>query len=282
VATTVSRRRSTTTHVPEEVRRSISGLGLLAAGANVVMQLSHLPVGHGVAKSTVDSGRVDKHPLKRLRTTLSYLAVAVLGDDDDRRAMRLAVDSVHRHVRSAPDDPVAYNAFDPELQLWVAACLYKGLEDIHEILHGPLDPATAEVLYRHGSRLATTLQVTDAQWPADREAFQAYWDDGVARIEMDELTRPYLVGIAGAEFLGAPFAQVLGPINRFFTAGFLPAPFRDELGLPWDDRRQQVFDALMRVAAVGHRFVPQPLREFPFNAYLWDTRQRVRRGRPIV
>lgn len=283
VATPVSISRSRSrTHVPAEVRRSISGLGLLAAGANVVMQLSHLPVGHGVAKSTVDSGRVDQHPLKRLRTTLSYLAVAMLGDDDDRAAMRRAVDSVHRHVRSGPTDPVAYNAFDPELQLWVAACLYKGLEDIHEILHGALEPATADVLYRHGSRLATTLQVTDDQWPADREAFQAYWDHGVARIEMDDLTRPYLVGIAGAEFLGTPFAQLFGPINRFFTMGFLPPRFRDELGLPWDARRQQAFDALMRAAALGHGLVPQPLREFPFNAYLWDTRRRVRRGRSIV
>ena len=51
--------------IPREVTEAMSGLALAAAGANVIMQLAILPVGHGVAKSTVESGRVDKHPIKR-------------------------------------------------------------------------------------------------------------------------------------------------------------------------------------------------------------------------
>src|SRR4051812_27788769 len=80
--------------------------------ANVVMQLSWPEVGYGVVESTVDSGNLLKHPWKRARTTFQYLAVAILGDDDDRAAFRAAVDSAHRHVRSTPASPVAYNAFD--------------------------------------------------------------------------------------------------------------------------------------------------------------------------
>lgn len=268
--------------VPEAVRQTISGLGMAAAGANVVMQLALLPVGHGVAKSRVDSGRVDKHPIKRARTTLSYLAVAMLGTEDERAAMRAAVDSQHRHVRSAPSDSVQYNAFDPKLQLWVAACLYKGLEDIYEVVHGPIEPDIGEVLYRHGSRLGTTLQVTEDMWPADRDAFYEYWDEMVGRIEMDDLTREYLQGIAGAQFLPQPIRWLVGPYQRLLTMGFLPEAFRDELQLPWDARRQRTFDVLIGAAAAINRRVPPAVRQFPFNAYLWDFRRRVRTGRPIV
>jgi hypothetical protein len=74
--------------IPREIEDSIVGLGLLAGGANVVMQLSRLPVGHGVARSTVDSGRVDKHPVKRLRTTAAYLVIALFGTAQERLAMR--------------------------------------------------------------------------------------------------------------------------------------------------------------------------------------------------
>jgi uncharacterized protein (DUF2236 family) len=266
--------------IPDEVRGAICALGLTAAGANVIMQLSQLPIGHAVALSEVDSGRVDKHPIKRLRTTSSYLAVAMLGSESDRRAMCGEVGRAHSTVRPA---------FDPDLQLWVAACLYRGMEDIYRLLHPAASDATLDIIYEHGKRFGTTLQVTDDRWPADREAFEAYWQEGLARIEYDDVTRPYLLGIADLSFLrealgaaAAPLVWALGPLNRFFTAGFLHKPFRDELGLPWGERRQQRFEAVTNGIAAVTRRLPEPLRLFPFNLYLRDFRRRVRTGRPVV
>ena len=268
--------------IPREVTEAMSGLALAAAGANVIMQLAILPVGHGVAKSTVESGRVDKHPIKRARTTLSYLMVALLGTEEECEAMRSEVNRQHRQVRSGPDDPVAYNAFDRDLQLWVVACLYRGIEDVHRILHGELEGETQRIIYEHAARLGTTLQVRPEQWPADREAFQEYWDGMVDQIEMDDLTRRYLLGVADASFFGPPVTWLATPVNRFVTAGFLPPEFREELGLDWSDDQQRWFDRIMGVAATVNRFTPRPLREFPLNVYLWDTRRRIRSGRPIV
>jgi len=88
-----------------------------AGAANVVMQLSRPEVGYGVVESKVDSGNLLKHPWKRARTTFQYLAVAILGRPDDRAAFREAVNGSHRHVKSSPDSPVRYNAFDHELQM---------------------------------------------------------------------------------------------------------------------------------------------------------------------
>jgi uncharacterized protein (DUF2236 family) len=264
------------------VEESLTGIGMAAAGANVIMQLSQLPVGHGVACSRVRSGRVDEHPIKRTRTTLAYLVVALTGTDEERAAMRREVNRQHRQVRSGPDDPVAYDAMDPGLQLWVAACLYKGVEDIQAVLGIEHDDDTAERLYRYCSRLGTTLQVKASQWPPTRAAFQDYWDANVATIEMDDLTRTYLQGIARARFLPKPAARLVGPLVELQTMGFLPPRFREELGLPWDARRQRAFDVLMRSWAWADRRLPGPVRAFPFNAYRWDTQRRIRRGRPIV
>ena len=105
------------------------------------MQLSLPGVGYGVLESPVDSGNVYKHPFKRARTTGTYLAVATIGTESDRALIRAAVDTAHRQVRSTSSSPVSYNAFDPGLQLWVAACLYRYFVDQHEFLYGPLDDA---------------------------------------------------------------------------------------------------------------------------------------------
>src|SRR3546814_13565501 len=59
-------------------------------------------------------------------------------------------------------------SMDPGLQLWVAACLYKGVEDIQAVLGIEHDDDTAERLYRYCARLGTTLQVRPSQWPPTR------------------------------------------------------------------------------------------------------------------
>jgi len=70
-------------------------------------------------------------------------------------------------VRSTPSSPVSYDAFDPDLQLWVAACLYKGLEDVQQAFGVGLDADDAQRLYQESAVLGTTLQVPADRWPAD-------------------------------------------------------------------------------------------------------------------
>src|SRR3954454_5217923 len=99
-----------------DIRDHISGLGATAAGvSNVVMQLSWPAVGYGVKDSKVHSGSAMKHPVKRARTTFTFLAVSLLGDERDRRVFRKAVTGQHVQVRSEPGAPVQYSAMDPRL-----------------------------------------------------------------------------------------------------------------------------------------------------------------------
>ena len=156
---------------PAGMRHALDAVVPLALGnANVIMQLAWLPIGRGVAESPVESGRVDRHPIKRLRTTMSFLVIASLGTEEERRKLRSEINRQHRQVRSPEGHDVAYNAFDPDLQLWVAACLWKGTEDALRWLHPELPESEYDACYAWAERFGTTLQVRSGMWPADRAA----------------------------------------------------------------------------------------------------------------
>ncbi len=261
----------------------MSGLTLAPAGANVVMQLSRTAVGYGVVHSPVSSGALLVHPIKRTRTTLAYILVALYGTDAERVALAREVTSVHRRVRSAELAGVAYDALDPELQLWVAACMYRGALDALALVavSSPTE-STLDELYQHCARFATTLQVRPESWPPNRAAFEEYWATALRQIRVDEVTGPFLRDVVSLRFLPAVVRLWLGPLHRFVTAGFLPGEFRRELGLEWDDRRERRFRRMVGYVARVHRRLPRPLREFPLNWVWRDTRRRLRRGQSVL
>lgn len=257
-----------------DVRTVMDGAALLASTANVIMQLARPAVGYGVLQSSVPEAQVMRHPLRRLRTTITYLSVAFLGTADERAYYRRQVNRSHARVRSTASSPVRYSAFDPELQLWVAACLYRGLMDVRMLLHGPADEALADAIYRECRRLATTLQVPEAIWPADRASFERYWTSALAQVRIDPPVRDYLDRLMALDYLPGPVSAVLGPVSRFFTAGFLPPLFRAEMRLSWTDRDQRLFAAVMSLVAAVNWVLPGPVARFPFNACLHDLRVR--------
>lgn len=266
-----------------DITHHLSGAaGGVVAAANVVMQLGWAGVGHGVAESKVDSGNVLIHPWKRLRTTTSYITVALVGSEEDRAAYRQAVNRSHALVRSGPDSPVEYSAFDPALQLWVAACLYVGMRDQRELFLGPLEGAEADAFYRHCARLGTTLQVREEDWPADRAAFEEYWSNGVAAVHYDPVVRDHLMKVVELRML--PWFLRIGTtgVNRFFTTALLRPEFRSAMGLPWSAAQERRFRRLVVVMRLVTRLTPRWLRVLPIRLQLAEIRLRIRRGGKLV
>ena len=264
----------------------LMGIALLAGPANVIMQLARPGVGYGVMESRVESGRVDQHPIKRARTTFTYLAVATMGSDEQKAAFRRAVNRAHAQVYSTEQSPVSYNAFDRDLQMWVGACLYKGAVDVYRLFVGEMDDETAERHYRDGMPLGTTLQVPADMWPKDRAAFDLYWQESLAKVHIDDAVRDYLYPIAAARVRAV---KLPGPLQRLsdrtallITTGFLPQRFRDEMRLPWDAARQRRFDRLMGMLRAVNNLMPRFIRRFPFNVLLRDLDWRIHTGRPLV
>ena len=267
---------------PTRVVDLLNPAAVLLPAANVIMQLAVPGVGYGVVESRVDSGNVYLHPFKRARTTGTYLAAATMGSDDDRALIRAEVDGVHALVRSDPSSPVSYNAFDPNLQLWVAACLYRYYIDMHESLYGPLDDAAAEAVYRDARKLGTTLQVRESMWPADSVAFDEFWKRSLDQLRIDPPVRDHLHGVAKMAFLPAPLRLLAGSFNLFATTGFLPAEFREHMGLSWTTAQQRRFEWLLTGLRIADRVIPRDVWILGYRLYLWDMRSRARRGRRVV
>lgn len=264
------------------LRRKLDGVVVFTSGtANVVLQLSWPEVGYGVVESRVESGQVTRHPLKRFRTTIGYIGVALLGNHELRLAYRQAINGQHRQVRSAPDSPVKYNAFNRDLQLWVASCIHYGLVDSATRMHGPLTRDEEVVLLRASARLGTTLQVPADMWHRTPEEFWAYWEEGLERSQIDARVGDYLRGLLRVDFLPAPLSPV-GSMLEWLNTGFLPEPIRDQLGLTWTDKDERRHARMMRTLGTLSRPLPHPIRMYPTNAMMWNLELRRRLDRPMV
>ena len=262
--------------------RSLLSMGSTMSTANVIMQLANPAVGYGVARSPVENGRLDTHPVKRARTTASYLAVAVFGNADDRRRYRKAVNRQHAQVRSTDDSPVEYNAMHADLQLWVAACLYFGWEDIYERARGPLAGDLREEFYQQGKVCGTTLQMPAEMWPADRAAFDVYWNEQVAKVDISDEVRDFLLDIANFGYASEFVQRKFGPVKYRRTIGYLPQEFRDALRVEWSTDDQRWFDSYVATQVRKERRKPLWLSQLSFRILLWDTRRRNRFGRPLM
>ncbi|CAJ1501496.1 oxygenase MpaB family protein [[Mycobacterium] kokjensenii] len=253
-----------------------------ASAANVIMQMSMPGVGHGVVESRVESGALMEHPWKRLRTTAQYMAVAILGTDAERAAYRDAVNVAHRQVRSTADSPVKYNAFDRDLQLWVASCLFVFYEDTYQLLRGKLTAEQAEKFYHQASPLGTTLQVTADQWPATRADFDDYWNATCQTLEMDDAVRDYLLRLVGLKMINPIYRVLFGPLLRFLTIGFLPPVFRELLRVEWSPTEQRQFENLFLFVSFVNRFIPRFIRTANYSVLMADVRHRIRRNKSLI
>lgn len=276
------RRRTARKDSPVVIQEAIDFWSFAGGAANVVMQLGWPEVAYGVMESKVESGALMSHPWKRARTTGQYLAVAILGSDEEKAAFRDAVNAAHRHVKSDAMSPVKYNAFNRELQMWVAACLFVGFEDTHQLLHGVMTGEEAEHFYQSAKALGTTLQVPLDVWPETRADFDRYWNVASERVTMDDTTLSFLDKLINLEMINPlirlPFAGLL----RFLTVGFLPPVYREQLELEWTKRDQRRFERLFTLVSVVNRFLPKWIRFGGSRLLMRDLRTRIKKDRAIV
>ena len=238
-------------HSREFERYARDGALVLGGPAAILMQVADPVVARGVARHSAFA----EDPMRRLRHTLGYVYGITLGDESQAGAAGEHVDRAHRGVAGATD---------PERQLWVAATLYRFGVEVHELLRGPMPDALADEVYAASEGLGTALQVPPGLWPADRAAFERYWMDAVAALEVGDDAR------AVARDLLQPGRVPLWiraglPLGRTLTAGLLPASIRDAYGLP---DRPRAFRRAVRVARLASRLVPRRLRELPSRRLL--------------
>lgn len=224
---------------------------VLGGAAAILLQVADPVVGSGVASHSAFAD----DPMRRLRHTLSYVYTVALGDPAQLRRVAGFVDRAHAGVPGATD---------PDRQLWVAATLYRVGVQVHELLHGPMAAELADELYIESARLGTALQLPPERWPRDRAAFDTYWADAVARLEVGDDARRVARDLLHPRRVPL-WVRAGMPLGRTLTAGLLPASVREAYGLRW---RPRAFARAVRIARVAARVMPRRVRELPSRRLL--------------
>ena len=269
--------------MPREAPGPVSAAGLAreaailaGAGAAILLQVAHRPVGAGVAAHS----RFTEDPMRRLRHTLGYIYAVTLPEAAGARdAVVARVRAAHAPVRGADHEGRPYDAADPDAQLWVAATLYWAGEQVRRRLWGALDPADADRLYRGFAPLATSLEVPAAAWPADRAAFAAYWDARIAGLEVTDDARAVAADLFPGRGVPAPLRAAL-PLARFVTAGLLPARVRAGLGWDWSQRDSIREARLWALTRTLYRPLPAAVRGVVVRWILRGLRRMPEAGGP--
>lgn len=241
-----------------DVERFASNGALIAGGAcAILLQVADPVVGSAVARHSDFAHR----PLDRLHNTLTFVYAVVLGTPDEAARVAGYVDRAHRGIPGATD---------ARHQLWVAATLYATAVQVHERLYGPAALPLREELLARYAPLATSLQVPAELWPTSVAAFDAYWVDAVARLDVTPEAR----GVAHDLFhpVTIPWwGRLALPFVAALTASLLTPSLRDAFGLPAHPRRSAAAWSVARAAA---RLAPRRLREWPSRFYLRRLRAR--------
>ncbi len=274
---------------PRELRDLLTTIGLTNGVANIIMQLSLPAVGHGVSESHVRSGSPRRYPLKRARTTGQYLALSVMGSDEDRAVMRNAVTEVHNAVHSRADSPVKYSGNSRELQLWVAMCLFRYYLDQYTMVHGPLNEEALDILTRAGAPLATGVNVRPNEWPQSYAAYERRWAATVPQLAIDPVVRQEFESLSNLTFLGeawgAPgyaLARIAGPAYQFMTRATLPDEFRKLMGWEWTQADERTLQRILKVLRLIDALINPFALQMVYRLYIADFRLRRRLGRPVL
>jgi uncharacterized protein (DUF2236 family) len=244
---------------------------LLVAGGGraILLQIANPGVGRGVAAHSDFASR----PLDRLHSTLTYVYAQAFGTEADKRAVTRRVNRAHAPVSGeATAGTPAYSAFDPSLQLWVAATLYDTAVTVYELVYGPLAADEADQVYQDYAVLGAALQMPPELWPATRAEFGHYFDSEIATLEVTPealaVSRDLLAGRA----LSPPLRAMM-PLVRLVTAGLLDPRLRAMYGFHWTQRQQRRFDRVIGIVRVIWPPLPRGIRFALCSFYLWKLRR---------
>lgn len=249
-------------------------MALLGPRAAVLQNM--LPsLGQGVEEHSVWF----QETLARLQRSIPPIFETVYGDDGDAAGRR--VRDFHTSIKGRMPDGSPYSALNPDTYYWAHATFVEHLITAVDTFVRRLSRAEKEQVFRESITWYERYGVSSRGTPRTYAEFEAYLEDAYAHRLVRHRTAAYGVGYTTK---GWPrpqrvhplvWAVVRRPVNAlssFLTIGGLPAPAREILGLPWDERRErryQRFAAACRAVAplvdrlpARYRMHPIPARAF--------------------
>jgi uncharacterized protein (DUF2236 family) len=119
-----------------QVHREVT---VLFGGARAVLMQAAHPL---VIAGARETGFYERNPWKRLQRTLILTYTITFGTKAEALAAAERINDVHTRIKGVdPETGLPYDALDPELLLWVHACLVDSALLFEELTVGKLDGA---------------------------------------------------------------------------------------------------------------------------------------------
>ncbi len=231
---------------------------VFGGGRALLLEVAHPLVAAGVARHS----DFRRDPFGRLQRTLQAMGAIVFRDRTAALAAVRGIDRAHRRVAGQLDRTVgrfpagtAYRAHDPELMRWVWATLLDTALVVYQRFVEPLSDEALAAYHRDQAALARLLGVPRDLVPDRPEDFRRLVEetlaDGTLRVGDDAraIARSVLEAPTG------PWGKTAG----LLTAGLLPAPLREDFGLPWDESREHALQGLEARVRAARRAAGTPV-----------------------
>ncbi|HXF57927.1 MAG TPA: oxygenase MpaB family protein [Actinomycetota bacterium] len=244
---------------------------VLFGGARALLLHAAHPLVLAGARQT---GFYERNPWKRLERTLHLTYAITFGSREEAFEAAERINRAHEAVRGV--DPVTglpYDARDPELLLWVHACLVDSQLLFEELAVGRLDEAGRQRFHEEQMVAAELLGLDRSRIPPTVQALRRYLrsvvESGALRVTDDTMKVANLIRRPPPE---VPWRPVLRLVS-WWAFGTLPEPLRSQYGVRWSPARERALRASFRAFRVARPFLPARYREI-MPARLAERRMR--------
>jgi len=242
---------STTWRINQEMTVLFGGVRAL------LMHAAHPLVAAG-ARQTATYRR---DPWARLLRTLSLQLLLPFGTKDEARHAADRINNLHTVINGT--DPVTgerYDALDPELLLWVHACLEESTVLFYERTVRPLTDTQKQRFHEENLVAAELVLLSRDRVPA---TYQGLTDYIAGVVHSDRLMLTDVASEVADLVRGEPVPLHLKPIWKFISfaaMGTLPGPVRALYGYQWTDRQGWLLDTNMRMLKRVRPYLPRRFR----------------------
>jgi uncharacterized protein (DUF2236 family) len=244
---------------------------VLFGGARAVLMQAAHPL---VIAGARETGFYERNPWKRLQRTLILTYTMTFGSIAEANASAERINDVHARIHGVDEvTGLPYDALDPDLLLYVHACLVDSALLFERLTVGTLDEAGRQRFHEEQMLAAELVKIPRDIIPPTVPALRAYleriYDSGILRVT-DAAKR--VADLFHDPPKDAEWRPVLKGVSRL-AFGTLPPILRGQYGVRMNSTKKAAMDATFAVTRFARPLLPARYRYIaPYQE--WRLRKR--------
>jgi uncharacterized protein (DUF2236 family) len=231
---------------------------VLFGGARALLMHAAHPL---VIAGARETGFYERNPWKRLERTLALTYGLTFGTREEALRAADRINRVHRAVKGIDEiTGRPYDAMDPDLLLWVHACLVDSALLFERLTVGRLTEDERELFHQEQMVAAKLLGLRPERIPPTTGELRAYIADVVSG---DTLMVTDAARSVAELFRAPPRDATWRPVLRgvsWWAFGSLPPKLRDLYGVRWGLPQQAAMGATLAGLRLGRPAIPRRFR----------------------